>query len=149
MMKEKEFLVPQLSVFIENRLSSLAKLTRCIANRNINLRGFSLAESREFGAARIIVSDVVSCREVLQAAGYHFVETDVLAVAVSDRPGGMADVLEGLAAEQVNVEYAYAMIDKHLESAIIILRVPDPLKVVMILRKTNVRLLTWKDVTLL
>ena len=86
---------------------------------------------------------------MLKESGYHFIETDVLAVEVADRPGGMADVLECIASEQISVEYAYAMIEKREGSAVIILRVDNPGKAIMALRKKNIRLLTKEDIALL
>ena len=149
MTSDKDFIIRQISVFIDNRPASLSKMARCLAEKNINLRALSLAETREFGTTRIIVADPDFCIEVLKEAGYHYIETDVLAVAVADRPGGMADVLECIASENISVEYAYAMIEKREGLAVIILRVDFPGKAIMALRKRNIRLLTTKDVGLL
>ena len=149
MMKDKNHIIRQISVFIDNRPATLAEMTRALADRNINLRALSLAETRDFGTTRIIVADVDACVEVLKEAGYHFIETDVLAVEVADRPGGMADVLQCIASEQIGVEYAYAMIEKREGSAVIILRVDHPGKAIMALRKKNIRLLAREDIALL
>lgn len=148
-MKDRNHIIRQLSVFIDNRPASLAEMARRIADRGINVRALSLAETREFGTTRIIVADVDACVEVLKQAGYHFIETDVLAVEVADRPGGMADVLECIASEHINVEYAYAMIEKREGSAVVILRVDNIGKAIMALQKRNIRLLTREDVALL
>jgi len=148
-MKDKNYTIRQISVFIDNRPASLSEMTRSLADENINLRALSLAETRDFGTTRIIVADVDTCSEVLKEAGYHFIETDVLAVEVVDRPGGMADVLECIASEHISVEYAYAMIEKREGSAVIILRVDNIEKAIMALRKRNIRLLTREDVALL
>jgi len=148
-MKDKNYTIRQISVFIDNRPASLSEMTRSLAEENINLRALSLAETRDFGTTRIIVADVDTCSEVLKEAGYHFIETDVLAVEVADRPGGMADVLECIAIEHISVEYAYAMIEKREGSAVIILRVDNIEKAIMALRKRNIRLLTREDVALL
>ena len=148
-MNDKNYIIRQISVFIDNRPASLSEMTRSLADKNINLRALSLAETRDFGTTRIIVADVDTCSEVLKEAGYHFIETDVLAVEVADRPGGMADVLECIAIEHISVEYAYAMIEKREGSAVIILRVDNIGKAIMALRKRNIRLLTREDVALL
>ena len=148
-MKDKNYTIRQISVFIDNRPASLSEMTRSLADENINLRALSLAETRDFGTTRIIVADVDTCSEVLKEAGYHFIETDVLAVEVVDRPGGMADVLECIAIEHISVEYAYAMIEKREGSAVIILRVDNIGKAIMALQKRNIRLLTREDVALL
>ena len=148
-MNDNNFMIRQLSVFIDNRPASLSEIARRLADSNINLRAFSLSETRDFGTVRIIVADADACGEALKAAGYHFIETDVLAVEVADRPGGMADVLECIAGEHISVEYAYAMIEKREGSAVVILRVDNPGKAVMALRKRNIRLLAREDIVLL
>jgi hypothetical protein len=148
-MKDKNYIIRQISVFIDNRPSTLSEMARTLANKGINLRALSLAETRDFGTTRIIVADVDACIEVLKAAGYHCIETDVLAVEVADRPGGMADVLECIAGEHISVEYAYAMIEKREGSAVIILRVDNLGKAIMALRKKDIRLLTKEDIALL
>lgn len=145
-MKDKNCIIRQISVFIDNRPASLAEMARTLADRDINLRALSLAETRDFGTTRIIVADVDSCIEVLKQAGYHFIETEVLALEVADRPGGMADVLECIAMEHISVEYAYAMVEKREGSAVIILRVDNIGKAIMALRKRNIRLLTREDI---
>ena len=149
MIRDKDYIIRQISIFIDNRPASLSEMTRCLADKNINLRALSLAETRDFGTTRIIVADVDACREVLKVAGFHFIETEVLAVEVADKPGGMADVLECIASEHISVEYAYAMIEKRQESAVIIVRVDNIGKSIMALRKRNIRLLTREDVALL
>jgi len=149
MMHYKKYLIRQISVFIDNRPASLSEMARRLADSNINLRALSLAETRDFGTTRIIVADVDTCTNVLKEAGYHFIETDVLAVEVADRPGGMADVLECIAQEHISVEYAYAMIEKREGMAVIILRVDNPAKAVMALHKCDIRLLKREDIALL
>ena len=149
MTKDTDYLIRQISVFIDNRPATLSGMARCLADRGINLRALSLAETRDFGTTRIIVADADTCIQVLRKAGYHLIETEVLAVEVADRPGGMADVLECIAIEHISVEYAYAMIEKREGSAVIILRVDNLGKAIMALRKKNIRLLTQEDIALL
>jgi hypothetical protein len=145
-MVERDFVIRQISVFLDNRPGSLAALTRYLADRQINLRAFSLAESRDFGAARLIVADTDACADALHEGGYHFSEVDVLAIEVPDRPGGMAHVLEIIAGEHINVEYAYAMIEKRECSAVVVLRVEDPTRSCAVLRSQDVPLLSVEDI---
>ena len=49
--------INQISIFIENKPEALAKLTDVLASNNVNLRALSLADSSDFGIARIIVDD--------------------------------------------------------------------------------------------
>ena len=121
-------------------------MARHLANKGINLRALSLAETRDFGTARLVVADPDACEKALKETEYHFIETDVLAVEVADKPGGMADVLDIIAQEHLNVEYVYAMVEKKEGFAVVILRVDDPLKACMALRAKGVRLLAEEDI---
>jgi hypothetical protein len=149
MAQKNEFIVRQISVFLDNRPASLAELARSVADSGINLRALSIAETRDFGTIRIIVSDPDACAEVLQKSGYHCIETEVLAIEVEDRPGGMADVLEVIAGEHISVDYAYAMVEKREGSAVVILRVDDISKALLVLQKRGVCLLREKEVSML
>jgi len=148
-MAEQTLVVRQISVFLENRPGSLAKMARQLADKGINLRALSLAETRDFGTARLVVIDPDKCMRALKEADYHFIETDVLAIEVADRPGGMADVLEIITDEQLDVEYIYSMVSTKEGFAVVILRVSDPVKACVALNAQGVKLLTLKDIATL
>lgn len=143
---ETDFVIRQISVFLENRPGSLAEVTRYLAEKNVNLRALCIADSRDFGTIRIISSDQDACAEALRKAGYPFSEVDVLAAEMPDRPGGMAEVAEIIAREKINIEYGYAMVEKKDEAALIVLRVDDPHRASLILRDKGIRLLSKKEV---
>ncbi len=135
----------QISVFLDNKPGSLAKMARTLGDKGINLRALSLTETRDFGTARIVVLDPDKCMEALQGE-YHFIETDVLAIEVADKPGGMADVLEIIDGEHLNVEYIYSMVRTKAGLAVVVLRVNDPAKACAALNAKGVKLLTLKDI---
>jgi hypothetical protein len=68
---------------------------------------------------------------VLGDHGVLVVETDVLAVRLSDHPGELAKVARKLAREKINIEYAYGTSDGG--AATMFLRVTDPRKGVKML----------------
>lgn len=138
-------IVRQISVFLDNRPGTLVEVSRYLANKDINLRALSLAETRDFGTARLIVADTDACARALEAGGYNFIKTEVLAVEVPDRPGGMADVLEIISHERINVEYIYATVGRSEDSAVIILRVDNPERACSALLSKGVRLLGERD----
>lgn len=146
-MEKESFLVRQISVLIDNKPGSLAKMTRHLAAKGINLRALSLIETREFSTARIIVHDPDKCIDILKRADYRYSETYVLVIAVSDKVGGMADMLEIVAAEHINVDYVYSLVDAGTGLAGIILRTGDPLKTGSALKAKGVKLLGPADIT--
>jgi hypothetical protein len=145
-MIEQAFVIRQISVFLDNMPGSLAKMARSLADKDINLRALSLTETRDFGTARMVVLDPDKCIQALKEADYHYIETDVLAIEVADKPGGMADVLEIIGGEHLNVEYIYSMVRTKAGLAVVVLRVNDPAKACAALEARGVKLLTLKDI---
>ena len=118
--------IKQISVFLENKPGALCGMTGILAQHEIDMRAVSLAESSDFGIARIIVDDVYNAANVLKEAGYVYSMTPVLGVAIPDVPGGLNKVLLALADAGVNVEYMYAFLGgKDVEHAYMIFRVAD------------------------
>lgn len=115
----------QVSVFVENRKGRLAEVTKLLADEHINVRSVSLADMSDLGVLRIIVDDRPRCVEALKRNGFMIQETDVIAVEMEDRPGGLHRVVAALAIEDVNIEYMYTTLEKGTDKAIVILRVDD------------------------
>ena len=103
----------QISVFLENRPGRLRKLLKVLAEAEVNLRGLSLADTADFGIARLIVVDVESAVDAIRAAGLTVSTSDVLRVEVPDTPGALANSVIGpLADAGINVQYLYAFSER-------------------------------------
>jgi hypothetical protein len=116
----------QLSLFLENKPGQLTDPCRLLARAGINIRTLALADTERFGILRMIVSDWEKARTVLQDAGYVASATEVVAVEVADRPGGLAAVLDILNGHGVNIEYMYAFTFGRHDQAILIFRFDKP-----------------------
>jgi len=138
--------VEQISVFLENKSGRLAEVTDVLARADINLRALSLADTADFGILRLIVKETERAKAVLRDGGFTVGKTEVLAVEVPDRPGGMAGVLAALGESEVNVEYMYAFVQKSGEHAVIIFRFDDIDRAIEALREKGVRILTGEEV---
>lgn len=119
-------MVEQVSVFLENTTGRLAELTRALGNAGVNMRALMVADTADFGVVRIICDKPHEAVRVLEAAGFGASLTEVIAVEVPDRPGGLADILEALGAQNLNVEYAYCFVEPSGDAAVDIFRVDDP-----------------------
>ena len=133
-------MINQISVFLENRPGALRSMTAVLAENGIDMRAFSLAETSDFGIARIIVDDVYKTTTALRDAGFVHSVTQVLGVALSDAPGGLDAVLRTLAEADVNVEYMYAFLGgKKGKEAYMIFRVADNAKAAAALAAKGVK----------
>lgn len=139
-------MVRQISVFIENVRGSLSKLTRTLGRAGVDLIALSVADSEHYGIVRMIAGDADIAVEALRSAGYTVKTTDVLAVCVPDRPGGLSEVLGLLGAADISVEYIYSFVRRTDEGALIIFRVSDLEKAARILGENDVRLLSQDEV---
>ena len=117
--------VQQISIFLENKSGRLSEVTRILGNNGINIRALSLADTTDFGILRLIVNDADKANRVLKEYGFTVGKTDVIAVEVNDKPGGLARILEILNRENINVEYMYAFVERSRDNAVIIFRFDD------------------------
>ena len=114
--------IKQLSIFIENKPGSLARVTDILAKAQINMQALSLADTADFGVLRMIVDDSEKALQALQDAGFTANTTSVIAVEVPHRPGGLNDILQMFQANDINVEYMYAFVHSRKNTAMMILR---------------------------
>lgn len=138
--------VEQISIFLENKSGRLAEVTDVLARAGINIRALSLADTADFGILRLIVNDTERAKEVLKTNGFTVGKTEVIAVEVPDRPGGLAGILNVLKEKGVNVEYMYAFVQKSKENAIIIFRFDEIDRAIEGLSSAGVRILKGEDV---
>jgi len=138
--------VEQISVFLENKPGALAEVTRILGEAGVNIRALSLADTKDFGILRLIVNDNEKAREVLGRKGLTVRKTEVVAVEVPDRPGGLAEILKVLSEASINVEYLYAFVQQSGENAIIIFRFDEIDRAIAALSEKKVRILEGKKV---
>ena len=139
--------VQQISVFLENKPGTLKKMTGVLAANSIDLRATSLAETKDFGIARLIVGDVMGAINTLKEHDFVASLTPVLAIEIPDEAGGLDKLLEAFDDESVNIEYMYAFSGgKHVNSAYMIFRVADTKAAEARLVNKGVKVLTQEDV---
>ena len=116
--------ITQLSVFLENKPGKLAETVKRISEAGINIRAMSLADTKDFGILRLIVSDVAKTKALLTEQAI-VTETEVVAVRMDDQAGALYRILKVLDGAQINVEYLYAFTGTKSDSAYVVLRVDN------------------------
>lgn len=139
-------LIKQLSIFIENKPGRLTAITKRLSECGIDIRALSIADTKDFGIVRLIVSNPEKAKEVLAEANCMFRINHVIAIAVEDRPGGLSSVLEILGENKIGVEYMYAYVSRTADTAYVILRADDNKRAEEILSEQGVHLLSPEDV---
>ncbi len=138
--------VEQIAVFLENKSGRLAEITATLAAENINIRALSVADTADFGILRLIVDDVEKAKSTLKNNGFTVGITNVIAVEVADKTGGLARVLKTIEEEKLNVEYMYAFVNKTGENAVLIFRFDDMDKAIEALQRTGYTILSGKEI---
>lgn len=138
--------IQQISVFVENRKGSLVKITKLLSDAGIDLRAASIADTQDFGILRLIVSDTDLALSALRAGDLTVTVTDVLGVAIPDRPGSMVKVLSLLSDADISVEYMYAFNAGAHKDAHLVLRVGDNTAAERLLSDGGIRLLSTSDI---
>lgn len=70
----------------------------------------TIANHRDYGVAKLLVSDPHLAQRVLMEQGFAAALQSVLAIVIADRPGGLHAALEILAERQINVLDAYGFV---------------------------------------
>ncbi|MGA2093027.1 MAG: ACT domain-containing protein [Sedimentisphaerales bacterium] len=136
----------QISVFLENRKGRLYEVCDTLGKNNINIRALTIAETESFGVLRIVVDKSDLAVATLKKNGFVANLTDVVAIEVGDKPGGLAAILKIFADNDVNVEYMYGFVEKFSDNALLVFRFEDVEKAQKILLEKSVKIVTRKEI---
>ena len=140
--------IHQISVFLENRTGQLAEITGLLAGEDIDIRAISIAETADYGLARLIVDDSHKASSILLQHGDILSMTPVWAVEVPDSPGGLAELLNILAQEQIDVEYMYSLFTHREGRAYMVLRVSNEPRLLGALGDRKIRVMSKEELGL-
>ena len=133
--------IKQLSVFLENKPGRLSEPCHALSKAGVNILTLSLADTQQFGIMRLIVKEPEKAKDVLTQAGCVVKATEVVAVEVEDRPGGLADILEIIEAADISIEYMYAFTFGRKDKAALVFRFDDPDKAIDVLKDKGVNVI--------
>jgi hypothetical protein len=143
----------QLSLFLENKPGNVRKACRTLADNGINIETMALADTEQFGILRILVKDWSKAKDVFEKNGVVVRVSEVVALTVGHRPGGLADILDALDEAGLNIEYMYGFF-QHLgheksgvepASAIIVFRFDNPDVAVEKLQSRGIKVIGNKE----
>ena len=138
--------IHQLSLFLENRPGQVIDPCRVLARAGIDVRTLSLADTAQFGILRLIVSDWKSAAALLEQAGYAVNVTEVVALEVPNRPGGLFELMDLLVASGINIEYMYAFPFGRGDRAVLIFRFDHPDAAIERLQAAGINMVDGVDV---
>ena len=134
--------VKQLSLFLENKPGALSRPMQLLAKAKMNILTLSVADALHFGILRLIVRDWEKAKKMLEKNGCVVKVTDVIAIEVSDRPGGLAEILDILEKAGLNLEYMYAFTLKRESKGMLVFRFDDPDRAIEALQKKKINVVS-------
>ena len=140
--------IHQISVFLENRTGQLSEITRLLAENQVDIRAISIAETSDYGLARMIVDDAAKASSILLQHGDILSMTPVWAVEVPDRPAGLYELLAILTEANVDVEYMYSLFTHRNDMAYMVLRVSDEAAFTAAIANTDIKIMSAEELDL-
>jgi hypothetical protein len=134
--------VKQLSVFIANEAGRVSEVTGLLGEAGVNIRGFSVSDTADYGILRLVVDKPEDAHSVLRVAGFTVREDEVICIDLPDEPGGLAGVLRIVADAGVNIEYVYSLV-----STFVVINVGDVDRALHLLGDRPVRLMSQEDIS--
>lgn len=134
--------VRQLSVFIANESGRVSEVTGLLGDAGINIRGFSVSDTADYGILRLVVDTPDEAYVLLKEAGFTVKELDVICIDLPDVPGGLASVLKIVSEAGVNIEYVYSLIGTY-----VVLNVADVDRAMALLKGRPVRLVSQEEIS--
>ncbi|MCX5635350.1 MAG: amino acid-binding protein [Planctomycetota bacterium] len=138
--------ITQISVFLENKKGRLYEVCSLLGKNNVNIYALTIAETESFGVLRIVVDKSDLAVKVLKQNNFVANITEVVAVEVTDQPGGLAAVLKILVDNDISVEYMYGFVEKFSDKAILVFRFENTDKAQKILIGSNIKIVTKKEI---
>jgi hypothetical protein len=135
----------QISIFLENRKGRLYDVCSLLGKHKINIRALTVAESEQFGILRIVVDKPEQTAALLKKNGFVASLTEIVAVEVADKPGGLAEILKVFSQSNINVEYMYGFVEKKSDKAMLVFRFDEPDKAIVLLKKKKIKVIGRKE----
>ena len=137
-------IIEQLSVFIENKSGRLYEVMAILGDNDINVSALSIADTSDYGIARMIVTDPHKAQALLKAQEFSVQITPVICCKTPNHPGGLKKMLSYLTKDGISLEYMYAF--SVADDACIILRAEDCEKAITSLEKHQMELMSASEI---
>ncbi|ALT69126.1 acetolactate synthase [Methanobrevibacter millerae] len=138
--------IKQLSIFLQNKMGSLAKPLEVLTVADVNIRAMCMADTSEFGILRLVVDDPEKGKEALEQNNFLVKMTEIIGVEMNDAPGGLTSVLKIIRDNNIDLEYLYAFTHDKADKAILLLHASDIDKLIEVLENNNITIVKSEEV---
>ncbi|MBO5150835.1 MAG: acetolactate synthase [Methanobrevibacter sp.] len=138
--------IKQLSIFLQNKMGSLAKPLEVLTVADVNIRAMCMADTSEFGILRLVVDDPEKGKKALEQNNFLVKMTEIIGVEMNDTPGGLTSVLKTIRDNNIDLEYLYAFTHDKEDKAILLLHADDIDKLIEVLQNNNITIVPSEEV---
>ena len=138
--------IKQLSIFLQNKMGSLAKPLEVLTVADVNIRAMCMADTSEFGILRLVVDDPEKGKKALEQNNFLVKMTEIIGVEMNDTPGGLTTVLKTIRDNNIDLEYLYAFTHDKADKAILLLHADDIDKLIEVLQNNNITIVPSEEV---
>jgi len=137
--------VCQLSVFLENRVGLLLKLSKQLEHQKVHICAISIVDTADVAIVRLVVDNVPAAKTALSSLTVY--ETELVGVELPVEQGiGITSVLGTLLRAEINVHYAYPLIMRSSGNPVLVLHVDEHETAVRILQSHGLSLIGQDDI---
>ena len=116
----------QVSIFLENKLGHLEKVTAVLKKAEINIRSLHLNHTANgWGILNLVVSNPELAYQLLNDSGMSAALREIVVVKMADQPGGLDSLLKDIVKAGVNFTNAYGRVVNDGDSAYFVIDVQD------------------------
>lgn len=134
-------MLQQLSVFVENEIGSLARVTTVLKENAINIRAISAFDSPDYGIMRLVVDQPIDAKRLLNEQGFAVKVTEVIGIELKDQPGDLNRVLCALSKESLNLNYIYSFVLRANQAPLMVLNTDDVKATLQVLKKNEIKVI--------
>jgi hypothetical protein len=118
--------VKQLTVSLENRPGTLARMAKVLADAKVNIVALLNSTSGAQGSAQVVVDNFNKAKKALGDAGLSYTEGMLEQIELPNKPGALAELAGRLAKKGINIDCAYATMPKGTKKAVVVLALSGP-----------------------
>ena len=125
-------------MLIEDRPSTLGKVCRALADREVNILALQSFTNLGKFVVRLIVDNPDTARIALTHQQLTFVETQIVQTKIRHRPGEIARLASRLGKADIDINYAYCGLELGTNAPLVFFSVDDVYKAAPILEQVSV-----------
>ena len=140
--------VRQFSVFIENRVGTLLRLTKVFEATDVHILALSVIDSVDCSIIRTIVDNPDEAYRVMAQAGFPVVESELAVVSLPPGKRALLHVLTALMSGEINVHYTYPLLVQPMGRPALAIAADNLETAVEVMKEKGLTVLDQSDLTL-